>query len=247
MKAGNTNEKFVWYRRCCFLQVWRTKLFYKPISSASNTFTVFLCLPAFFTHSFSLPLCTPHFSPHLLLSSFPILVDMLQLKVAPDESSFEASRAVGTSRRVLYICGFLVKLQISPLSKHLHSLRLYPSTVWWLAGIVFFFFFTIYFSSSTSITLDWRCPSDYKQLGKDILRCWGQGGEGKGERIEKGRVRKSACIPPPPPLLPSSLQSLHCICVPLLCYQPQRRGIFHVVNNFLKPSSICHYKDTTGQ
>lgn len=48
-------------------------------------------------------------------------------------------------------------------------------------------FFTIDFSSSTSIALDWRCPRDCKQLGKDILRCWGQGDEEKGERIKRGR------------------------------------------------------------
>lgn len=181
MKAGNTNEKFVWYRRCCFLQVWRTKLFYKPISSASNTFTVFLCLPAFFTHSFSLPLCTPHFSPHLLLSSFPILVDMLQLKVAPDESSFEASRAVGTSRRVLYICGFLVKLQISPLSKHLHSLRLYPSTVWWLAGIVFFFLPSISPLALQSLWTD-GVPVIINNLGKTYY--------GVEARVEREKVKE---------------------------------------------------------
>ncbi len=98
-------------------------------SSASNTFTVLLRLPP---SPISPLFC---FSPPP-----PILVDMLQLKVAPDECSFEISQAVGTSRRVLYVRGFLVKLRISPLSMHLHCLRLYPSTAWWLAEIVIYSF-----------------------------------------------------------------------------------------------------------
>lgn len=70
-------------------------------SSASNTFTTFLCLPA--SHFFSC-LSAP-LTPLLLCSSTlpPILVDMPQLKVAPDECSFETSRVVGTSRRGFYM------------------------------------------------------------------------------------------------------------------------------------------------
>lgn len=53
-------------------------------------------LPVCLSHFASLPLCTSHFSPPLLFLPPPsILVDMLQLKVAPDECSFETNRAGG--------------------------------------------------------------------------------------------------------------------------------------------------------
>lgn len=64
-----------------------------------------------------------------------------------------------------------------------------------MTGIIIYFF-TIYFSSSTSITPVWRCPSDYKQLGKDILQCRSRGEDGKSERIEKGRRRMTECMQP---------------------------------------------------
>lgn len=123
---------------------------------------MYLCLLAYFPHSLthsltsspclSAPLTSPLlFShPHPLLFPYPCWHAAVKGTVAPDESSFEASRALGTSRRVLYICGFLVKLQISPLSKHLHYLRLYPSTGWWLAEIVMLFFLLLFFFPFTS-------------------------------------------------------------------------------------------------
>lgn len=128
----------------------------KANSSASYTFTVFLCLPPCLTSSpcLSLP---PYTFPHPCIHA--------AVKVVPDECSFETSQAVGTSRRLLYGCGFLVKLQISPVSRHVQYLRLYPSTLWWLAGIVTFFKTTI-FSSGISINFNWWFSINYRPRGK---------------------------------------------------------------------------------
>lgn len=170
------DEKLVRYRSCCFLQVWRTKLLYKP-THLHQTHSV--CFPACLHLLLLLP-ASPHFHSSLL-SLFPILVDTLQLKVASDECSFEASWAVGTSKRVLYICGFLVKLQISPLSKHLHCLRLYPYTTWWLAGIIYFFLPSI-------------SPLALQSLSTDgvlvIINNLGKTYYGVGARVKREKVRE---------------------------------------------------------
>lgn len=113
------------------------------------------------------------------------------------------------------MCDFPVKLRISPLSKSCRCHRLYPLYhLMTCRNHYLFIYFTINFSFSTSITLNHRCPSDYKHLGRDILQNWSKGDEGRSERIEKelGEDGKRACIFLPAALSTSTFQSMHCTC-----------------------------------
>lgn len=105
------------------LHVCWAKIFHKPTLQHQ---TVTLLLSASPFHIILLPCFISYYLLPLPLPSFPHPCWHSALKVAADECSFEASRAVGTSRRVLYMCDFLVKLQISSLSKNRHRHRLYP-------------------------------------------------------------------------------------------------------------------------
>lgn len=120
MYTLSINIELIKYRSCCFLQVHHTEVF---------------CPPPFLTSS---PCLSP--PPY----TFPHPYRHSAVKVVRDECSLETSQVLGTSRRLLYVCGFLVKLKISPVSRHVHYLRLYPSTLWWLAGIDTFFLTAIF-------------------------------------------------------------------------------------------------------
>lgn len=109
-------------------------------SSASNTFTTFLCLPACLS-LLLLPLCTSHSSPPLLLYSPPHPCWHATVKGSSRWVQLWNQPSGGHIQEgFLYVCGFLVKLQISPVSRHLQCLRLYHCTVWWLAGIYIYIY-----------------------------------------------------------------------------------------------------------
>lgn len=204
---------------------------------------MFLCLSASLT---SPPCLSAPLTSLLHSSSSPppsILVDMLQLKVAPDECSFETNRAGGRIQEGFFIC-----MWISCKASNLHH-RAGPSTasdytptaVWWLAGIVFLFFFFFLPSISSpapqSPSTD-GVPVIINNLGEDALRRWGQGGGGrKSERMGEEMRRVTESVHPSLQHLSCllALQSLLCTCATSNApgYQPKRGGIFHVVSIFV--------------
>lgn len=100
-----------------------------------------------------------------------------------------------------------------------------------------FFFFTISPLALQSPS-NWWCPSDYKQLGKDILRCWCQGEEGKKwENRKSDEEDDNVYTPSPAPLLPPALQSLHCTCATSNISQSEE-GFSMWLAVFFKPSRV---------
>lgn len=117
-------------------------------SSASNTCAVLLCPPP---------------------STPPLLVDTLQLNVAPDERSFKTSGAAGTSGRNLYVWGFL--FEASNLTTE-EAPPLPQTESLFFLGVLLHRLISPPAPESLS---NRRCSCDYERLGKDVLQRWGQG------------------------------------------------------------------------
>lgn len=202
-------------------------------------------LPVCLSHFASLPLCTSHFSPPLLF-------------LPPSLHPCWHAAVKGSSRRVqlwnqpsgwahpggffLYVCGFLVKLQIStteqahPLPQIIPPL---PSDDLQESFFFLFFFFLPSISSPApqSPSTD-GVPVIINNLGEDALRRWGQGGGGrKSERMGEEMRRVTESVHPSLQHLSCllALQSLLCTCATSNApgYQPKRGGIFHVVSIFV--------------